>query len=115
ERLPILTPDGLQIVLGDVADVAVSTGPSMIRSENGRPSGWVYVDVRERDLAAVVADLRRAVAAGVALAPGMSVSYAGQFEYLERAAARLALVGPATLALIFVLLYLVFGRADEAM
>lgn len=87
----------------------------MLRSENARLSGWVYVDVRGRDIASVVADLRQAVSAGVELQPGMSLSYSGQFEFLERANERLKLVVPATLLIIFVLLYLTFGRIDEAL
>ena len=86
----------------------------MLKSENARPSGWVYVDVRGRDLASTVEDLRAAVARQVVLKAGMSVAYSGQFEYLERANARLKLVVPATLLIIFVLLYLTFGRIDEA-
>ena len=82
---------------------------------NARLAGWVYVDVRGRDIASVVADLRRAVAAEVSLLPGMSLSYSGQFEFLERANERLKLVVPATLLIIFVLLYLTFGRLDEAL
>ncbi|EIK51504.1 CzcA family heavy metal RND efflux protein [Stutzerimonas stutzeri TS44] len=115
EQLPILTPQGAQITLGSVARVRVSDGPPMLRSENARLSGWVYVDVRGRDIASVVADLRQAVSTGVELQPGMSLSYSGQFEYLERANERLKLVVPATLLIIFVLLYLTFGRIDEAL
>lgn len=115
EQLPILTPRGAQITLGSVARVRISDGPPMLRSENARLSGWVYVDVRGRDIASVVADLRQAVSAGVELQPGMSLSYSGQFEYLERANERLKLVVPATLLIIFVLLYLTFGRIDEAL
>ncbi len=115
EQLPILTPLGSQITLGSVARVRVSDGPPMLRSENARLAGWVYVDVRGRDIASVVADLRRAVAAEVSLLPGMSLSYSGQFEFLERANERLKLVVPATLLIIFVLLYLTFGRLDEAL
>ncbi len=115
EQLPILTPLGSQVTLGSVARVRVSDGPPMLRSENARLAGWVYVDVRGRDIASVVADLRRAVAAEVSLLPGMSLSYSGQFEFLERANERLKLVVPATLLIIFVLLYLTFGRLDEAM
>jgi len=89
-------------------------GP-MLKSENARPSGWVYVDVRGRDLASVVADLRAAVARAVKLEPGMSLAYSGQFEFMERANARLELVVPATLLIIFVLLYLTFRRFDEAL
>ena len=115
EQLPILTPQGGQITLGSVARVRVSDGPPMLRSENARLAGWVYVDVRGRDIASVVADLRQAVSANVELLPGMSLSYSGQFEFLERANARLKLVVPATLLIIFVLLYLTFGRFDEAL
>ncbi|EJL91283.1 heavy metal efflux pump, cobalt-zinc-cadmium [Herbaspirillum sp. CF444] len=112
--LPILTGGGRQITLGSVAKLKISDGPPMLKSENARPSGWIYVDVRDRDLASVVADLRTAVAARVKLAPGLSIAYSGQFEYLERANARLKLVVPATLLIIFVLLYLTFRRFDEA-
>ena len=113
--LPIFTPGGSQITLGMVAEVRLSEGPPMLKSENARLSGWVYVDVRGRDLASTVADLQQAVAAGVKLAPGMSIAYAGQFEFMQRANARLKAVVPATLAIIFVLLYLTFRRIDEAL
>jgi len=113
--LPILTPGGSQIILGMVAAVRLSEGPPMLRSENARLSGWVYVDVRGRDLASTVADLQQAVAAGVKLEPGMSIAYSGQFEFMQRANARLKTVVPATLATIFVLLYLTFRRIDEAL
>ena len=115
EQLPIYTPAGSQITLGTVARIKVSDGPPMLKSENARPSGWVYVDVRGRDLASVVADLRRAIDAQVTLQPGISLSYSGQFEFLERANARLKLVVPATLMIIFVLLYLCFNRFSEAL
>lgn len=114
-QLPIVTAQGSQITLGMVAKVKVSDGPPMLKSENARPSGWVYVDVRGRDLASVVHDLRIAVAKEVKLVPGMSLAYSGQFEFLERANARLKLVVPATLLIIFVLLYLTFSRMDEAL
>jgi Cu(I)/Ag(I) efflux system membrane protein CusA/SilA len=112
--LPILTPAGQQITLGTVANVSIAEGPPMLKTENARPSTWVYVDVRGRDLASVVGDLQRAVAKQVRLSPGVSIAYSGQFEYLERAVDRLKLVVPATLLIIFVLLYLIFGRFDEA-
>ena len=115
EQLPIYTPLGSQITLGTVAKVKVNDGPPMLKSENARPSGWVYIDVRGRDIASVVADLRRVVSEQVKLQPGMSLSYSGQFEFLERANARLKLVVPATLLIIFVLLYLTFARFDEAL
>ena len=113
--LPVLTPSGQQITLGTVADLQIADGPPMLKSENGRLTTWVYVDVRGRDLASVVAELRRAVASEVDLAPGVSIAYSGQFEYLERAAERLKIVVPATLVIIFILLYLTFGRFDEAL
>ncbi|MGY4825066.1 efflux RND transporter permease subunit [Stutzerimonas chloritidismutans] len=114
EQLPILTPQGSQITLGSVARVRISDGPPMLRSENARLAGWVYVDVRGRDIASVVSDLRDAVSSEVSLLPGMSLAYSGQFEFLERANERLKLVVPATLLIIFFLLYLTFGRLDEA-
>jgi Cu(I)/Ag(I) efflux system membrane protein CusA/SilA len=86
----------------------------MIRSEDGRLASFVYVDVRGRDLASVVGDIQSAVAQQP-LPQGVTVSYSGQFEYLERAAERLALVGPATLAIIFLLLFVTFQRVDEAL
>ena len=113
-NLPLITPNGAQITLGTVADIAISDGPPMLKSENGRLSGWVYIDVRGRDLASVVADLRTAVRDQVSLPPAVSLSFSGQFEFLERANARLKLVVPATLMIIFVLLFLTFRRADEA-
>ncbi|EIU4991397.1 TPA: efflux RND transporter permease subunit [Pseudomonas aeruginosa] len=114
-ELPIYTPQGSQITLGTVAQVKISDGPPMLKSENARLSGWVYIDVRGRDLASVVGDLRQAINDQVKLQPGMSLSYSGQFEFLERANARLKLVVPATLVIIFVLLYLTFARFSEAL
>lgn len=112
--LPILTPSGQQITLGTVARIGIADGPPMLKTENGRPSTWVYVDVRGRDLASVVSDLRTAIGRQVRLSPGVSVAYSGQFEYLQRAADRMILVIPATLAIIFLLLYLIFRRVGEA-
>ena len=114
-QLPVLTPGGQQITLGTVADIRIEDGPPMLKSENGRLSGWVYVDVRGRDLAAVVRDLQQAIHDNAPPGPGLSLSYSGQFEFLERATARLKIVVPATLLIIFVLLYLTFNRADEAL
>ncbi|WP_411286405.1 efflux RND transporter permease subunit, partial [Phenylobacterium sp.] len=112
--LPILTPGGQQITLGTVAQIRIVDGPPMLKTENARPSTWVYVDVRGRDLNSVVTDLRKAVAQDVRLPAGVSIAYSGQFEYLQRAAERLKLVVPATLAIIFLLLYVTFRRWDEA-
>jgi Cu(I)/Ag(I) efflux system membrane protein CusA/SilA len=114
-QLPVITERGAQITLGDVAKIVITTGPPMLKSENARPSGWIYVDIRGRDLESVVADLRNAVAREVKVTPGYTIAWSGQFEYLERASARLKVVVPATLLIIFVLLYLTFRRADEAL
>ncbi|MEO7253627.1 MAG: efflux RND transporter permease subunit, partial [Casimicrobium sp.] len=113
--LPILTERGARLRLLDVADVVITDGPPMLKSENARLSGWVYVDIRGRDLRSAVKDMQVAVAKEVKLPPGMSVSWSGQFEYLERASAKLKIVVPATLLIIFVLLYLTFRRFDEAL
>jgi Cu(I)/Ag(I) efflux system membrane protein CusA/SilA len=113
-NLPVLTAAGQQVTLGTVARVSLTDGPPMLKSENARPSGWVYVDVRGRDIASVVGDLREAVSNQIKLEPGMSLTYSGQFEFLERANARLKVVVPATLGIIFVLLYLTFRRIEEA-
>ncbi len=113
--LPVLTERGAQIVLGDIAAIAIADGPPMLRSENGRLSGWIYVDIRGRDLAGAVHDMRAAVAREVKLPAGYSIAWSGQFEYLERATQRLKVVVPATLAIILVLLHLTFRRLDEAL
>jgi Cu(I)/Ag(I) efflux system membrane protein CusA/SilA len=113
-NLSILTERGAQIRLGDVAKIGIVDGPPMLKSENARLSGWVYVDIRGRDLSSVVHDMQNAVAKEVKLPAGYSIAWSGQFEYLERATARLKVVVPATLLIIFVLLYLTFGRFDEA-
>ena len=114
-RLPFVTERGARLVLGDVADIRITDGPPMLRSENARLSGWVYVDIRGRDLKSAVQDMQQAVSAQVKLSQGYSVSWSGQFEYLERATAKLKVVVPFTLMIIFVLLYLTFKRFDEAL
>ncbi|WP_431511543.1 efflux RND transporter permease subunit [Variovorax sp. DAIF25] len=113
--LPIVTERGARLVLSDVADIRVTDGPPMLRSENARLSGWVYVDIRGRDLRSAVQDMQRVVAKEVKLPPGYAVSWSGQFEFLERATAKLKVVVPFTLLIIFVLLYLTFKRFDEAL
>ncbi|MGY8904118.1 MAG: efflux RND transporter permease subunit [Burkholderiales bacterium] len=113
--LPIVTPRGQQLVLGDVADIRIDDGPPMLRSESARLAGFVYVDLRGRDLGTAVREMQQAVADQVALPPGYSVSWSGQFEFLERAAAKLKLVVPFTLLIIFVLLYLTFKNFGEAL
>jgi Cu(I)/Ag(I) efflux system membrane protein CusA/SilA len=112
--LPILTDRGAQIRLADVAEIRIADGPSMLKSENARLSGWVYVDLHGRPLSTAVREMQQAVARAVQLPPGYSISWSGQFEYLERATERLKLVVPATLGIIFVLLYLTFRRLSDA-
>ena len=114
-QLPVLTPSRQQITLGTVASVRISDGPSMLRSENGRPVTWIYVDGRDSDMQTLVGDMNRAITGKVALPPGVSISYTGQYEFLVRAKARMKLVIPVTLAIIFALLYLTFRRWDEAL
>ncbi|MYM39674.1 efflux RND transporter permease subunit [Duganella qianjiadongensis] len=113
-ELPVLTERGAQIRLGDVAAIHIEDGPPMLKSENARLSGWVYIDIRGRDLSSAVHEMQQVVAKEVRLSPGYSVSWSGQFEYLERATAKLKIVVPATLLIIIVLLYLIFKRFDEA-
>ena len=113
--LPIVTPRGQRLVLADVARLRITDGPPMLRSENARLAGFVYVDIRERDLRGAVLDMQQAVAEQVDLPAGYSVSWSGQFEFLERASAQLKLVVPFTLLVIFLLLYLTFRRLDEAL
>ena len=112
--LPFVTERGAQVLLQDVARITVQDGPPMLRSENARLSGWVYVDVRGRDLRSVVTDMQAAVSSEVKLPAGYALSWSGQFEYLERATQRLKTVIPATLAVIFVLLYLLFRSFKDA-
>ena len=113
-NLPVITERGAQIPLSAVASVTLADGPPMLRSENARLAGWIYVDIRGRDLVSVVNDARRAVAEKVRLTPGVSVAWSGQFEFFERARARLAVVVPFTLLIILVLLYLAFSSVGEA-
>lgn len=114
-ELPILTPMKQQITLGDVADINVVAGPPMLKTENARPASWIYIDARGRDMVSVVNDLRDAIHQQVQLKPGTSVSFTGQFELLERANQKLKLMVPATLMIIFILLYIAFKRLDEAL
>ena len=115
KALPIVTARGATITLDTVADVVVADGPPMIKSENARPSGWIYVDLRGRDIGSFVREARQRVREQVQLTPGYSIAWSGQYEYLERAEKRMALVVPATLAIILLLLYLIFRNFGEAL
>jgi Cu(I)/Ag(I) efflux system membrane protein CusA/SilA len=111
--LPIVTPQGARIALADVADVRVVDGPPVIKSENARLNGWIYVDISGRDLGSYVAEAQRVVAEQVELPTGYSLAWSGQYEYMVRAQERLAVVGPVTLAIIALLLYINFRRFPE--
>jgi len=108
-------PNGGTVPLGQVANVALAKGPATIRTENAQLAAYIYVDMRDRDLGSYVADAQRAVATQVQFPPGYYVTWSGQFEYLERAKARLQIVVPVTVLIIFLLLYLNFRRVTETL
>jgi len=114
-QLPIPTMSGVPIALSEVADVRIADGPDMIRSENARLSGWIYIDFRDRDIGSYVAEAQKAVADKVKLPPGYTIVWSGQYEYLQRAMERLAVVVPFTLAIILLLLYLNFRNGMEVL
>ena len=108
-------PAGGAVPLGEVATVTPARGPTTIRTENGQLATYIYVDIRDRDLGGYVAEARHAVQASIQFPPGYYVMWSGQYEYLERAAARLKIVIPVTLAIIFLLLYLNFRSITETL
>ena len=112
-QLPLITPAGARIPLEEVADIIVTDGPPMIKSENARLNGLVYVDIRGRDLGSYVNAARAQVATEVELPPGYSLTWSGQYEYMQRAMERLSIVVPFTLFIIFILLYLNFRSLTE--
>ncbi len=114
-RLPLVSPNGQWLALEQVARVEIVDGPPMIRSENARLSGWTYIDIQGRDLGGYVSEAQATVQRHVSLPAGYSLSWSGQYEYMERAKDRLQLVVPLTLAVILVLLYLSFGRIGETL
>lgn len=114
-NLPVITNAGHRVLLSDLADIEITKGPPMLRSENSRLAGYVYIDIRGRDLSSAVAEMQKAVLEKVDFPPGYSVSWSGQFEYLERASAKLKVVVPFTLLIIFILLYTTFRNFSEAL
>ena len=108
-------PNGGAVPLGEVAKIAPTRGPTAIRTENGQLATYIYVDIRDRDLGGYVADAQRAVQASINFPAGYYVTWSGQYEYLERATARLKIVVPVTLLLIFLLLYLNFRSIAETL
>ncbi|WP_114764325.1 efflux RND transporter permease subunit [Vibrio rhodolitus] len=115
QNLPLVTPNGARIALADVADVRYEDGPPMIKTENARPNGWVFVDIEGRDLGSYVVEAQQAVAEQLQLPAGYSLTWSGQYEYMERAKQRLSVVVPITLAIIVLLLYMSFRRVGEVM
>jgi len=107
--------NGGTVPLGEVAKVELAKGPSTIRTENAQLAAYIYIDLRDRDLGSYVADAQKAVAAQVKLPPGYYVTWSGQFEYMERAKARLKIVVPITVLIVFLLLYLNFRRVTETL
>ena len=113
-ELPLSSPTGAEIPLGEIADIDIENGPPMLKSENARLTGWTFVDIRNVDLGSYVKNARSIVNKNVYLPPGYSILWAGQYEYLLRANEKLAQVIPLILLIIFLLLYLTFHRIAEA-
>lgn len=113
KMLPIVTPNGSHIALADVANIYIADGPPAIKSENARLTGWVLVDIDERDLGSYVSEAQEAVDESLELPPGYSLNWSGQYEYMERAKNRLLKVVPVTISIILLLLYLSFRRFTE--
>jgi Cu(I)/Ag(I) efflux system membrane protein CusA/SilA len=112
-NLPVVTPAGSRISLGSVADIRVQAGPAMIKSEDARPNGWTFVDIKGRDLGSYVTEAQQIVSQQVKLPAGYSITWSGQYEYMLRAKERLQTVVPVTLAIILLLLYLNFRSFTE--
>ncbi len=115
DALPIVTAQGATITLGTIAKIRIADGPPMIKSENARPNGWVYVDIRDRDIGSWVQEARDVLAREIDMPLGYSLAISGQYEYLARAAARLAIAVPFTLAVVLVLLYVTFRNFPDAL
>ena len=114
-NLPIVTPGGARIPLAEVADIRIEDGPGMIKTENARLNGWIYIDIEGRDLGSYVTEAQQIVHDQVALPTGYSIAWSGQYEYLVRARKQLATVLPVTLGIIVLLLYLNFRRFTEVL
>ncbi|PXW44029.1 Cu(I)/Ag(I) efflux system membrane protein CusA/SilA [Klebsiella oxytoca] len=113
--LPVITSGGAQVALSELADIAITDGPPMLKSENARLSDWIYVDIRGRDLKSAVDEMQSEVSKQVKLPEGISLTWSGQYEYLERATEKLKIVLPFTLMIIFVLLYVTFSKVKDAL
>ena len=113
KRVLIPTPTGTQIPLAMVADIDYQRGPPVIKSEDARPNAWIYVDISTSDIGGYVAKAKRVLEEQVTVPSGYTITWSGQFEYMERAAERLSIVAPATLLIIFLLLYFNFRNITE--
>ncbi|HBM3081596.1 efflux RND transporter permease subunit [Klebsiella michiganensis] len=113
--LPVVTSGGAQVALSELADITITDGPPMLKSENARLSDWIYVDIRGRDLKSAVDEMQSEVGKWVRLPEGISLTWSGQYEYLERTTAKLKIVLPFTLMIIFILLYVTFSRVKDAL
>ena len=113
--LPIITPDGANIPLGELAEIKIIDGPGMIKSENARLTGWIYVDMRDTDLGSYVANAQKLVNEQVDLPAGYAIGWSGQYEYMLRAKERLSYIVPFTLVIILVLLYMNFGNFTQSL
>jgi Cu(I)/Ag(I) efflux system membrane protein CusA/SilA len=114
-RVLVATPSGAQVPLGQLADLELVSGPAMIRDEGGMLAGYVYVDMTGRDVGGYVEDLKRAVADKVKLPTGYTITWSGQYEFMERVAKRLQIFIPLTLAIIFVLFYFTFRSVAQTL
>jgi len=115
EQLPFVAPNGSELALGQVASIEVADGPAMIRTENTRPTGFVFVEIGERSLGDYVAEARQRVSEQVDLPSGYSLSWGGQYQYMERAMERLSVLVPIVLAIILVLLMMTFNRFSDVL
>lgn len=109
-NLPVVTPTGAHVPLKTLVDIELVDGPGMIRSENARPSGWIFIDITGIDVGTYVANAKDRLGTFLSLPPGYTLAWSGQFEYIERAKERLTLIIPVTLVLIILVLFLVFRR-----
>ncbi|MDH5514089.1 MAG: efflux RND transporter permease subunit [Gammaproteobacteria bacterium] len=114
-NLPIVTPTGARIPLAEVADIRIDPGPGLIKTENARLNGWIYVDIEGRDIGSYVIEAQRIVSEQVNLPAGYSIAWSGQYEYMVRAKERLAVLVPVTLVVIVLLLYLNFRKLSEVL
>ncbi|MCW8941712.1 MAG: efflux RND transporter permease subunit, partial [Gammaproteobacteria bacterium] len=112
-NLPVVTPAGARIPLAEVADIRIDSGPGLIKTENARLNGWIYIDIEGRDLGSYVQSAQQVVSDQVKLPPGYSISWSGQYEFMVRAINRLSTVIPVTLVIIILLLYLNFRNLSE--